>query len=121
MRGWVCNLLVQLLLYICMYICAYMHSLFLQLLHTVWCLYKLYAHKNICKNNLSMFFNKETAQIGTNVRVHIFNAELLARSRFASEGPVTGQLHQGFWWVSLATEQMLSCYPNSMLHCKLHM
>jgi hypothetical protein len=31
-----------------------------------------------------MFFNKATAQIGTNVRANGFNAGLLARSQFAS-------------------------------------
>jgi hypothetical protein len=31
-----------------------------------------------------MFFNKATAQIGTNVRARVFNAGLLARSQFAS-------------------------------------
>jgi hypothetical protein len=31
-----------------------------------------------------MLFNKATAQIGTDVRAHIFNAGLLARNHFAS-------------------------------------
>jgi hypothetical protein len=31
-----------------------------------------------------MFFNKATAEIGTNVRVRVFNVGLLARSQFAS-------------------------------------
>jgi hypothetical protein len=46
----------------------------------------LYAHKNICKNNLwgKKEKEKKTAQIGTNVRARIFNAGLLARSQFAS-------------------------------------
>jgi hypothetical protein len=37
------------------------------------------------------------------------------------EGPATGQLDQGFPWFSLVSEQMLSWYPNSTLHCMLHM
>jgi hypothetical protein len=36
------------------------------------------------------------------------------------EGPATGQLDQGFPWFSLASEQLLRWYPNSMLHCMLH-
>jgi hypothetical protein len=31
-----------------------------------------------------MFLNKATAQIGTNVKAHVFNARLLAGSQFAS-------------------------------------
>jgi hypothetical protein len=38
-----------------------------------------------------------------------------------SEGPVTGQLDQGFPWFSLVHEQMLNWYPNSTLHCMLPM
>jgi hypothetical protein len=34
------------------------------------------------------------------------------------EGPATGQLDQGFPWFSLATEQILSWYPNVKFHCK---
>jgi hypothetical protein len=37
------------------------------------------------------------------------------------EGPVTDQLDQGFPWFSLAPEQLLSWYPNSMLHRMLPM
>jgi hypothetical protein len=37
------------------------------------------------------------------------------------EGPATGQLDQGFPWISLVPEQMLSWYPNSTLHCMLLM
>jgi hypothetical protein len=35
------------------------------------------------------------------------------------EGPATSQLDQGFPWISLVLEQMLSWYPNSTLHCML--
>jgi hypothetical protein len=38
-----------------------------------------------------------------------------------TEGPATGQLDQGIPWFSLVLEQMLSSYPNSTLHCMLHM
>jgi hypothetical protein len=34
------------------------------------------------------------------------------------EGPATAQLDQGFPWPQ---EQILSWYPNSTLHCMLHM
>jgi hypothetical protein len=37
------------------------------------------------------------------------------------EGPATGQLNQGFPWLSLVPEQMLSWCPNSTFHCMLHM
>jgi hypothetical protein len=56
-------------------------------LYTVWCLSKSYAHNNNCKRNNLLKRKKKkntTAQIGTNVRVHGFNAGLLARSQFAS-------------------------------------
>jgi hypothetical protein len=33
------------------------------------------------------------------------------------EGPATGQLDQGFPWLSLVPEQMLSWYPISTLLC----
>jgi hypothetical protein len=61
-----------------MHLCAY----------TVWCLSKSYAHNNNCKKNLwekkEGKEKKATAQIGTNVTAHEFNAGLLARSQFAS-------------------------------------
>jgi hypothetical protein len=38
-----------------------------------------------------------------------------------SEGPATGQLDQGFAWLSSVLEKMLSWCPNSTLHCSLHM
>jgi hypothetical protein len=37
------------------------------------------------------------------------------------EGPVTGQLDQGFLRFSSVPEQMRSFYPNSTLHCMLSM
>jgi hypothetical protein len=43
---------IQIYMYICMHICSYMRSFLPQVLYTVWCLSKSYAHKNICKNNL---------------------------------------------------------------------
>jgi hypothetical protein len=63
--------------------CRYV--LFFQVLYTVCCSNKLYAHKNVCKPKLvNVFDNKAAAQIGTNVRAPGFNAGLLARSQFAS-------------------------------------
>jgi hypothetical protein len=60
-------------------------------LYTVWCLSKSYVHTNNCKKHLlgkkeMKKTEKKTQQhrLGTNVRVHGFNAGLLARSQFAS-------------------------------------
>jgi hypothetical protein len=64
-----------------MYICSYMRSFLPQVLYAVWCLSKLYAHKNNCKKTCG---KNTTALIGTNVKVRGFNAGLLARSQFAS-------------------------------------
>jgi hypothetical protein len=36
------------------------------------------------KQTVNVFYNKAASQIGTNVRVRVFNAELLASSQFAS-------------------------------------
>jgi hypothetical protein len=35
------------------------------------------------------------------------------------EGPATGKLDQGFPWLSLVPEQMLSWHPNSTLFCSV--
>jgi hypothetical protein len=51
--------------------------------------------------------------------IRVFKAGLEVRLHL--EGPATGQLDQGFPWISLVPEQMLSWYPNSTLHCLLHM
>jgi hypothetical protein len=74
-----------------------MRSFLPQVLHTVWCSSKLYAHKNNCKNNLrekekkkggggkgKENEEKKTAHVGTNVRTRVLNVGLLARSQFAS-------------------------------------
>jgi hypothetical protein len=61
-----------------------MCSFLVQELYTVWCLSKLYAHKNNCKKTCEEKRKEKTAQIGTNVRARIFKAGLLARSQFAS-------------------------------------
>jgi hypothetical protein len=45
--------------------------------------------------------------------------DCLLEVSFHLEGPVTGQLSQGFPWVSSVPEEMLSWYPNSTLHCSL--
>jgi hypothetical protein len=37
------------------------------------------------------------------------------------EDPPTGQLHEVSSWISSVLGQMLSWYPNSTLHCMLHM
>jgi hypothetical protein len=43
-----------------------------------------------------MFFNKAKAQIGTNVRVRVFNAGLLARIPFESGRPCDWQIRLRF-------------------------
>jgi hypothetical protein len=61
------------------------YALFSQVLYTVCCSSKLYAHKNVRKPKLvNVFDNKAAAQIGTNDRARGVNARLLARSHFAS-------------------------------------
>jgi hypothetical protein len=65
-----------------------MFSFLPQVLYTVWCLSKLYRHKNISKKQLVGKIGKKkkerkAAQIGTNVRARVFNAGLLARIQFA--------------------------------------
>jgi hypothetical protein len=37
-----------------------------------------------------------------------------------TKGPPTGQHDHGFSWFSLVREKLLSYYPNSTLHCMLH-
>jgi hypothetical protein len=61
---------------------------------------------------------KKTAQIGTIVRARVFNAGLLARSQFASRRSCNRPTRSRF---SLVPEQMLIWYPNSIVHCMLHM
>jgi hypothetical protein len=69
----------------CTHISACVYALFSQVLYTVCCSSKLYAHKNVCKPKLENVFDiKAAALIGTNVRARGFNAGLLARSQFAS-------------------------------------
>jgi hypothetical protein len=62
-----------------------------------------------------------TAQTWTIVRARLFNAGLLAKVSLHLEGLATGQLDQGFPWLSLVPGQMLSLYPNSTFHCVLGM
>jgi hypothetical protein len=63
-----------------------------------------------------MFFNKATAQIWANVRVHVFNAGLLARSQFASGRSCS---RPNSIKVFLVAEQM-DWHPNSTFNCMLH-
>jgi hypothetical protein len=63
--------------------------------------------KNLLKKEKEKKERKNTtAKIRTNVSLR-------------PEGPVPGQIDQGFPWFSLVPEQMLSWYPNSTLHCML--
>jgi hypothetical protein len=53
---------------------------------------------------------KASVQIGTNIRGHDFNVDLLP------EFPATGQLDQGSPLFSSVLEQSLGWYPNFMSH-----
>jgi hypothetical protein len=56
----------------------------------VWCLYKLYANKIFVKPTCKCFQRKEekkNTDKDTSVATRVFNAGLLARSRFASGRP----------------------------------
>jgi hypothetical protein len=70
-----------------------------------------------CKKCNHVYLTKATAQPGTDARVRVFSAGLLARSQFASGRSCDGELDQGLSWFSLVPEQMLSWYPNSTLLC----
>jgi hypothetical protein len=95
---------------------------FSQVLHTVCCSSKLYAHTNVCKPKLiNIFDNKAAAQIGTNARARGLMPDCWLEVSLHPEGPATGQLDQDFPLFSLVPEQMLSWYPNSTLHCMLPM
>jgi hypothetical protein len=58
----------------------------------------MHIKRKICRNTYVNFFlsNKATAQIGTDVRVRVRNAGLMARSQFASgrscDGPTPSRL-----------------------------
>jgi hypothetical protein len=70
-------------MYVCMHICVYVRLFLPQVLCTVWCLFKLYEHKNV-KTTCKCFPIKQQHGYGTSVRSCTFNARLLARSQFAS-------------------------------------
>jgi hypothetical protein len=81
-------------------------------------------YKKNCRNKYVNFFlkNKATLQIGSNVRVRKFlMPDCWLEVSLHSEGPATDQFDQGFPWFSSILEQMLRWYPNSTLHCMLHM
>jgi hypothetical protein len=61
---------------------------------------------------------KENSTDRASVRARVFNAGLLAASQFASGRSHDGPTRSRF---SLVPEQMPSWYPNSTLHCMLHM
>jgi hypothetical protein len=89
-----------------------------QVLYVVWFLSRIYVHKNICKNNLQMFFNKATAQIRNNVRVRIFNVGLLDSSQFASRRSCDRTTQSRFSLVYLGPRAIAELV--SKLHVGLH-
>jgi hypothetical protein len=61
------------------------YALFSQVVHTVCCSCKLYAHRNVCKPKpVNVLTISSSTDIGTNARARAVNAGLLARSQFAS-------------------------------------
>jgi hypothetical protein len=71
-----------------------------------------------CTNEpVTGFFHKATAQPGTEARVRVFSARCWLEVSLHPEGPAAGQLHHGFPWFPLISEQMLSWFPNSMFLC----
>jgi hypothetical protein len=63
-------------------------------LYTVWCLSKLYAHKNVVKT-CKYFSEKKTAQIGTNVRTAGYKS---VRIRKVPWPATSVKIFQGFPW-----------------------
>jgi hypothetical protein len=113
-------------MYDCKHICAYMHSVFLQLLYTVWCFSKLYTDNIFVKTTCKYFqkkkknerTRKKTAQIGTSVRARVFNARPLARSQFASRRSCDHTTRSRFSMVFLGPRANVELIPK--FHIALH-
>jgi hypothetical protein len=82
-------------------------------LYTVWCLSKSYAHNNNCKKQLVKKKKKNKQNKSTTIEELMLElADLMPdcwlEVSLHPDGPVTGQLSQGFPWFSFVQEQMLS-------------
>jgi hypothetical protein len=93
--------------------------MYISVLYTVWCLSKSYAHNNYCKK-ATCGGKKEgkKKQIGTNVGAHVFNAGLLARSKFASERSCDQPTQSRFSVVFLGPRENVEFVPK--FHVALH-
>jgi hypothetical protein len=74
--------------------------------------------KTNVKQTVYVFYNKATSQIGTNVRVRVFNAVLLARSQFASGRPCYRPTPSRFSVVFLGLRANAELVPK--FHDELH-
>jgi hypothetical protein len=101
-----------------MHICSHMRLFLPYVLYTVWCLSRSYAHTNNCKNNLLGKRKTQQHRLGTNVRVHGFNAGLLARSQFASGRSWDRPTRSRFSMVFLGTRANAELVPK--FHVALH-
>jgi hypothetical protein len=71
--------------HVCMRVYEYRHAFHLQNIIHSCCAHRKCAHKRKSVKGMTFFFQiKQTAQIGINFRVRVFNDEMLVRSKFAS-------------------------------------
>jgi hypothetical protein len=105
-------------MYSCTHNCAYRYALCSQVLYTVCCSSKLYAHKHFCKKNCKLFLIKQQLRLGTNVKVRGLNAGLLARSQFASESSCDRPTRSRFPLVSLGPRANAELVPK--FHVAVH-
>jgi hypothetical protein len=77
-----------------------------------------YKIKDLSKQKCKHSSNRAAAQTGTNVRACVFNAGLLANSRFAFGRSCDWPTRSRFSVVFLGTIRKLSCYEN--VHVTLH-
>jgi hypothetical protein len=76
--------------------------------------YPNYMHiKVFMKRSFKCFFNEAKAQIGTNVRAHVFNGGMLARSQFVSGRSYERQTLSRFSVVFLGPRSNTELVPKS--------
>jgi hypothetical protein len=84
----------------------------------IWRLSKSYAHKNNCKKQLVGGGGGSNSTDRTNVRAHVFNAGLLARSQFASGRSCDQPTRSGFSVAFLGPRANAELVP--IFHIALH-